>query len=717
MSTLSNFVAAMIVLLSFSITALSQDNQNIIYQSPKKGARFVRPEQVLSFRTSESMNGESLRKSRVIITGSKSGEISGEWSSTDEPETWNYIPDQSYKYGETIRVSLPDGLLSSDGKGSKPLSFSFKVMNKESAALIAPYDIDNQYSKSSEGTSAPRTSSKIYQNRDTPSAFPPHQFTVYQKPAPGYIFANVFTPWDKNYKNFITIWDNYGELIFYREFRGRVTDLKLLPDGKLAFWRNHLEENIDAYFLMDSEFSYTDTLLMSNGYEVDHHEMRQMDNGHYLLMAYDLQLVNMSEIVPNGDPNATVIGLVIQEVDADGNVYFQWRSWDHFEITDAIDESVDLTASTIDYVHGNALHVDHDGGLLLSSRHMDEVTKIDMESGDIIWRMGVNSENNQFNILNDTIGFSHQHDVRILDNGNMTIYDNGNFHEPRISRALEYTLNQENLTAELVWNYTPDEYLWGYATGSHQRLENGNSIICWGYSGGNLAISEVKPDSTKTLDVTYESDMRHYRAYKYEWKGSALVAENEDLVFDETPYDTYKDKKVSIANNLDTAISLQEYNKRHELSNFIVVNDFPVKIQPGDSKDIIIRFSPDTIESYSDVFTFYTEGYTHEPDVADLSQRIAVQVKIKGEGAEPQSIMEREAKQMALFPNPAFDIIKLDVDGDWNYEVSDTQGNTVLEGDIGRKANEIQLQSLRTGIYYIIIWNNDEKKYGRFIKK
>lgn len=715
----AKFIAVLSVLVSFSGFVFSHDNQKLIYQSPKDEAKYVIPEQVLTFRTSKPMSRESLQQSPIIIQGSKSGELSGEWTPTDESQTWNYIPEKSFKYGETIRVVLPDGLLSSHGKSSDPLTFSFSIMTEQSAALNVPENVEAPYRNSSERyRDNKRIGNEDTTRRDTPSEFPPHHFTVYQEPAPGYIFGNVFTPWDKNYKNFITIWDNYGELIFYREFRGRVTDFKVLPDGNLAFWRKHVEEGIDAYFLMDSEFSYTDTLLMSNGnYEVDHHEMRQMDNGHYLLIAYDPQLVDMSAIVPNGDPNATVIGLVIQEVDTEGNVYFQWRSWDHFEITDAIDASVDLTASTVDYVHGNALQVDHDGGLLLSSRHMDEVTKIDMETGDIIWRMGVNAENNQFTISNDTIGFSHQHDVRILDNGNMTIYDNGNFHEPRISRALEYSLDQENLTAELVWNYTPDEYLWGYATGSHQRLENGNSLICWGYSGGQLAISEVKPDSTRTLDVTYESDMRHYRAYKYDWKGTALVAENDNMVFDETPYDTYQDKKVSITNNLDTALTLQGVNKRHDLPNFTVINDFPVKIWPGSSKDIIVRFSPDTTKTYADVFTLYAKGFTGESSVTELKQRIAVQVGITGEGAEPQSIFESEAKQISLFPNPASDKIKLDIEGSWNYEVSDAKGKTVKKGVISEKANKIQVQGLRSGIYYILIRNKDEKRFSRFIKK
>ena len=40
---------------------------------------------------------------------------------------------------------------------------------------------------------------------------------------------------------------------------------------------------------------------------------------------YDAQFVDMSEIVEGGDPDAIVIGLVIQDVDAANNVLFQWH--------------------------------------------------------------------------------------------------------------------------------------------------------------------------------------------------------------------------------------------------------------------------------------------------------------------------------------------------------------------------------------------------------
>ena len=56
------------------------------------------------------------------------------------------------------------------------------------------------------------------------------------------------------------------------------------------------------------------------------------------------------------------MGLIIQEIDENKNVVFQWRSWDHMEITDA--EHINFTGTNIDYVHGNAIDYDHDGNIL-----------------------------------------------------------------------------------------------------------------------------------------------------------------------------------------------------------------------------------------------------------------------------------------------------------------------------------------------------------------
>lgn len=269
---------------------------------------------------------------------------------------------------------------------------------------------------------------------------------------------------------------------------------------------------------MDDTYTVVDEFKAGNGYITDNHELQILDNGHVLLMIYDSQIIDMSEVVAGGDTASQVTGLVIQEIDTEKNVIFEWRSWDHFQITDAT--HMDLTANRIDYVHGNAIEVDNDGNLLISSRHMDEITKVDRSTGEIIWRLG--GRNNEFTFINDDIMFSRQHDIRRLPNGNITLFDNGNFHDPQFSRAVEYELNEEDKTAALVWEYrnSPDYY--GAFMGNVQRLPSGKILIGWG--GTNPNVTEVSPDGSKTFELTFIPDgIWSYRAFRAKWKGVAAA--------------------------------------------------------------------------------------------------------------------------------------------------------------------------------------------------
>lgn len=135
---------------------------------------------------------------------------------------------------------------------------------------------------------------------------------------------------------------------------------------------------------------------------------------------------------------------------------------------------------------------------------MDEITKIDRDTGDIIWRFGVNSLNNMFTFTNDSIGFSHQHDCRWIENGNLTLYDNGNLHSPSFSQSVEYSVDEGNLTATLVWNYINDQVIYGSAMGSSDRLPGGNTLICWGNTNP-IHISEVTYSKNKALEMRFPS--------------------------------------------------------------------------------------------------------------------------------------------------------------------------------------------------------------------
>ncbi len=226
----------------------------------------------------------------------------------------------------------------------------------------------------------------------------------------------------------------------------------------------------------------------------------------------------MSQVVNGGDTTATVIGLIVQELDAGKNVVFQWRSWDHFAITDATNEV--MTAGTVDYVHGNALELDADGNILLSCRHMDEITKIDRQTGDIIWRWG--GKHNQFTFINDSIGFSHQHALRRIANGDFTIFDNGNYHAPPFSRAVEYVLDEQHMTATLVWQFLHGFSVFGSAMGYVQRLANGNTLISWG--AATPSVTEVSPDGSVIYELSFPYGVYSYRAYRLEWNSDQLAS-------------------------------------------------------------------------------------------------------------------------------------------------------------------------------------------------
>ena len=184
---------------------------------------------------------------------------------------------------------------------------------------------------------------------------------------------------------------------------------------------------------------------------------------------------------------------------------------------------VDLTTSpAFDFPHMNAIDVDTDGHILLSSRNTSEVTKINRDTGEIIWRLG--GTHNQFTFVNDPLnGPRNQHAIRSVGTNRYTLFDNGNVHSPPVSRAVEYQLNPSNMTATVVWQYpaTPTTSLYSFYMGNAQRLPNGNTLINWAV--GNLPkLTEVRPDGTKAYEMNWTDGFEAYRVWRCSWQGVAL---------------------------------------------------------------------------------------------------------------------------------------------------------------------------------------------------
>jgi hypothetical protein len=353
-------------------------------------------------------------------------------------------------------------------------------------------------------------------NRVTvPSDFP--QIEIHQNgvTAPGKIFfGSTFT----NVGNYIVIMENDGTPYFYRRYppeNNGSGEFKLQGSGVLTF---HLY-NPHRYIALDHNYLEIGTLTCQNGYTTDAHELLLPDNGHSLFICQDSLKKDLSQIIPGGSKNATVIENIIQELDENNDVCFEWYSWEHFNMEDA--SHIDLRSSMIDYVHMNSIAVDYDDNLIISSRHLSEITKIDRKTGEIIWRLG--GVHNQFTFVDDSIGFSYQHDARPVPGkpNRYTFFDNGNYLHPEFSCAVEYKIDPVNMIAQKVWEfrYDPDRY--SSMMGNVQRLPNGNTFINW---PDNKSLWACEVDSNNEIVHELEiSNTSTNRVRRFEWEGMFLA--------------------------------------------------------------------------------------------------------------------------------------------------------------------------------------------------
>lgn len=615
----------LVVYLMFTFLNINAQATSYNYVCPTPNSKFINPEQTIILKTGLEFDKKTLDANDFIVTGTISGNHSFNVKLMDDRKTLILVPDRKFNYGETVNVTVKSNIKTLNGYIINGITFHFIIKLADNMPLLKEY----YRMQAEEANSTPHIpansqyANNSVRDNNLPEDYPSPDMINYSETDKRHLFYTLSPrAGAPQFSNYLSINDEFGTPLFFRKTQSNTLYFHVMENGQLAYSKNEQgnPEN-ERYFFMDSSYVVLDSIKTGNGYNMDGHDILLMDNDHYLLMSYDPQTVDMSEIILGGSPNATVVGLVIQEVDLNENVYFQWRSWDHFQITDATDD-INLLSNYIDYVHGNAYAFDTDGNLLLSSRHLDEITKIDFTTGDIIYRFGKLAKNNQFTIQNDVYGFSHQHDVRLLPNGNITIYDNGNLHQPSFSRALEYSINEANMTAELVWHYRNDPDIYGSATGSYRRDASGNHLIGWG-SAWPVAATELHPDNTKAYEAYLPTGVYSYRVINHTWKTNLFKSlDNIDLgnfVGDGEP----KKMILPIHNNSDKQIRVSSFYLHNQ--EFDLDNQLPVVLFSGDIANIIVDFLPPDTGTYSDRLTLNYDRFS-----LTGSERIAIQVDLSG---------------------------------------------------------------------------------------
>lgn len=353
---------------------------------------------------------------------------------------------------------------------------------------------------------------------NTVSAQPnPYQANVYKKVNTGYYFLYTFKMQkDAELKKLQQmILDGNGHCIYYNNIK-KGSDFKVHKNGLISYMAED-----SSFHILDKNLKWIDTIRCVNGIETDPHDLQILPNKHYLIIGLEKVSMDLSayrfiaKSEAPGSKRAQVIASVIQELDENKKLVFEWHAKDHFQFND-VDPFFIKDTAFLDWNHVNSVEQDKDGNLIICVRNFNEVTKINCKDGSVMWRFG--GRRNQFKVLNDTIPFLAQHDARILANGNLTIYDNGfgDTKRKHFTRALEYKLNEGNKTAVLVWSYIRKPGTFCERTGNFQRLANGNSLINFGQAkNDNITFEVVDSMGQKVFDLKFRDTIGTYRAFYF----------------------------------------------------------------------------------------------------------------------------------------------------------------------------------------------------------
>lgn len=509
----------------------------IIYIHPTPGSQYIPVQSTIILKLDRKFQSQLNTTSvNFEVVGEKSGLHSGKVLISDN--TIIFEPEIIFDSSERVNVSVSSSLFVKENififsfVTNSVKEFDPKIFQllSDDNNLLSPIEINSESNIVGKPT--------LINGVTVPSDFPNINVSVSNETAPGKVFISN---WGGT--SYMMILENDGTPYFYKRFpnNNQTRDFKLQPTGTLT---RRVYENLNCFVEMDSQYNNIDTFSCKNGYGTDEHDIQLLPNHHCFLIALDNQIVDMSQIVQGGQTNATVRGNHVQELDENHNVVFEWNCWDNFDIVDAVHEN--LQGNNIDYVHMNSIAIDYDNNIIISSRHLSEVTKINRETGEIMWRLG--GAHNQFTFVNDSYGFSYQHDVRPVPGqpNQYTIFDNGNYRIPNFSRVVEFKIDTLTMTATKVWEYrhSPD-----YSTswmGNAQRLENGNTFIDWADYSLPKAY-EVTPSGENVYSANFAQSTACYRSFRFEWESVLAV-----------PYliaESYSDKVTLIFNKFgDTTV-------------------------------------------------------------------------------------------------------------------------------------------------------------------
>jgi outer membrane protein assembly factor BamB len=297
-----------------------------------------------------------------------------------------------------------------------------------------------------------------------------------------------------------------------------------LPEGRGAHPAPEAQVSPDGPggtdYIYNDRYQQVATVRAGNGAANTFHEFLITPWNTALIVVDTTTTANVASI--GGPTDQRVIDGLVQEIDIrTGRVLFQWDSAAHVPYADSYTPRPSSPGTPWDWFHINAVHLDTDGNLLVSSRNTWTIFKVDRNTGQILWQLG--GKHSSFTLraapgqVLDRDGeiFAWQHDPEAVGGREYTVFDDesgGNLLSS--SRVVTVRLDPATRVATLVKSDDQPEGQVAQIMGNAQTTPGGNLFVGW---GSLRYISEFSPSGKQLFNAELPAGVSTYRAYLLPW--------------------------------------------------------------------------------------------------------------------------------------------------------------------------------------------------------
>ena len=299
--------------------------------------------------------------------------------------------------------------------------------------------------------------------------------------------------------------DNNGNILYYKKCEGFCSQFRKeeSKEGKAryVYTAQDMEEENELdmtnlsgkMIIMDENYKVMDEVKYIENSKSNNDKtytiFEYLDDYHYLVTSSSREKTSSIE----GMKELTLIENNIQEI-KNGKVVFEWRSSEHKELYDYIEDLKSLNIEEEnDYIHINKIIIDpKDNNIIASFRNISTILKIDRKTGKIIWTLG--GKGDDFGLTKDQ-KFGYQHSLSFTSDHSLMIYDNKD-NRPALgikneSRIIKINLDEENKKVEKYTDYRL-ENVYSMAMGSVQVIDEENDVFLVTYGTGMFSKGPVE---------------------------------------------------------------------------------------------------------------------------------------------------------------------------------------------------------------------------------